>query len=119
MEAIIGELPTPEDRSRPRAIRRNDGSWLVDGILEVKEFERAVLDFPLPSAAQRDYQTIAGFIVKHLGHVPKEGETFSLHGYLVEVIDMDGHRVDKLLLMPVKARPTPATSRSSPSTTPK
>ena len=102
MEAIIGELPSPDERSRPRATRRDDGSWLVDGMLDVEEFERRLPDFKLHPAKERDYQTFAGFIVKQLGYVPHEGESFQAHGYLVEVIDMDGHRVDKVLLMPLK-----------------
>ncbi len=103
MEAIIGELPSIEDRSRPRAVRRDDGSWLVDGMLDVEEFERTVSDFKLHPAFHRDYQTFAGFVMKHLGRMPEEGETFRLNGYLVEIIDMDGHRVDKVLLIPDKA----------------
>lgn len=102
MEAIIGELPSVDERARPRAIRRDDGSWLIDGLLAADEFERKVTGFRLHPAAQRDYETFAGFVVRHLGHVPAEGETFLLHGYLVEVIDMDGHRVDKVLLIPSK-----------------
>lgn len=102
MEAVIGELPSQDERARPRAARREDGSWLVDGMLDADEFERRIPDFKLPPAAERDYQTFAGFIVKHLGHVPHEGETFRLHGFDVEVIDMDNHRVDKVLLMPLK-----------------
>lgn len=102
MEAIIGELPSQDERLKPRAVRRDDGSWLVDGMLEAEEFERCIPDFKLHSVAERDYQTFAGFIVKHLGYVPREGEKIQLHGFLVEVIDMDGHRVDKVLLMPFK-----------------
>lgn len=102
LEAIIGELPTAEARSRPRAASREDGSWLVDGLLPVEEFEKAVVGFPLPGEKDRDYQTFAGFVTSHLGHVPAEGETFRLNGYDVEVIDMDGHRVDKVLLIPVR-----------------
>ncbi|MDI1248385.1 MAG: hemolysin family protein [Lacunisphaera sp.] len=105
MEAIVGELPSPEDRLKPRAVRRDDGSWLVDGLLDVEEFTRAVTDFPLPPAGRRDYQTLAGFIVNHVGHVPAEGESFRLHGYVVEIIDMDGLRVDKVLLLPLKTPP--------------
>ena len=105
MEAIVGDLPSPEDRLKPRAVRRDDGSWLVDGLLDVEEFTRAVTDFPLSPADRRDYQTLAGFIVNHLGHVPAEGESFRLHGYLIEIIDMDGLRVDKVLLLPVKSPP--------------
>ena len=103
MEAIIGELPSESERLKPKAKRREDGSWLVDGMLDAAEFERLVPDFKLHPKAQRDYQTFAGFVMKHLGHVPHEGEIFSLHGYNVEIIDMDGHRVDKVLLMPVNS----------------
>ncbi|MBL9202422.1 MAG: HlyC/CorC family transporter [Opitutaceae bacterium] len=110
MESIVGELPSPSDRLRPRAVRRDDGSWIVDGMIEAAEFERLVVDFPLHGAAERDYQTFAGFIVKHLGHVPAEGESFSHHGYRVEIIDLDGHRVDKVLLIATKKRPEPPSS---------
>jgi putative hemolysin len=102
MEAIIGELPTPDERARPRAARRDDGSWLVDGMLAADEFERMVPGFKLHPKGARDYQTFAGFIVQHLGHVPQEGACFQFHGYHVEIIDMDNHRVDKVLLMPLK-----------------
>lgn len=104
MEAVVGELPSPGDRLKPRAMRRDDGSWLVDGMLDTTAFESAVTDFPLHAPAERDYQTFAGFIVKHLGRVPAEGESFHYHGYTVEVIDLDGHRVDKVLLLPLKKR---------------
>ena len=105
MESIVGDLPSPSDRLKPRAVRRDDGSWIVDGMLEAADFERIVTDFPLHRGAERDYQTFAGFIVKHLGHVPAEGETFNHHGYRVEVIDLDGHRVDKVLLLARKKSP--------------
>lgn len=101
MEAIIGELPSESERLKPTAKRRDDGSWLVDGMLDAEEFERLVPGFKLHPKLQRDYQTFAGFIMKHLGHLPHEGEIFPLHGYNVEIIDMDGHRVDKVLLMPL------------------
>jgi putative hemolysin len=105
MEAIVGELPSPEDRLKPKALRRDDGSWLVDGMVDTEDFARTVTDFTLPPAAERDFQTFAGFIVKHLGRVPAEGESFRLQGYLVEIIDMDGLRVDKVLLLPLKNVP--------------
>jgi putative hemolysin len=105
METIVGEMPALGDRLKPRAVRRADGSWLVDGMLDAEDFERSVTDFPLHPAAARDYQTFAGFIVKHLGHLPTEGESFRYAGYLVEVIDLDGHRVDKIALIPLKNLP--------------
>lgn len=108
MEAIIGEMPTPDERARPRAVRRDDGSWLVDGMIAAEDFARLVPDFKLHTAGpERDYQTFGGFVLKQLGRMPAEGESFQHAGYHVEVIDMDGHRVDKVLLMPVKP-PGPA-----------
>jgi Mg2+/Co2+ transporter CorC len=62
MEAIVGQLPTLGDRLQPKAIRRDDGRWLVDGALDAAEFERVVTDFPLHTGADRDYSTFAGFI---------------------------------------------------------
>lgn len=102
MEAIIGELPSSDERLKPTARRREDGSWLVDGLLDAAEFERALPHFRLHPARERDYQTFGGYVVKQLGHVPKEGDSFQAQGFLVEVVDMDGHRVDKVLLMPLK-----------------
>ncbi|MBA4147292.1 MAG: HlyC/CorC family transporter [Verrucomicrobia bacterium] len=102
MEAIIGELPSSNERLKPAAKRRDDGSWLVDGMLDADEFERVVTGFALHEKPDRDYQTFAGFVIKQLGHVPHEGDSFQMNGYHVEVVDMDGHRVDKVLLMPVR-----------------
>ncbi|HYG33414.1 MAG TPA: hemolysin family protein [Clostridia bacterium] len=108
MGAIIGKLASPDERAKPRASRRDDGSWLIDGMLPAAEFEQALPDFKLHPKGERNYQTFAGFIVRHLGYVPREGECFQLHGYHVEVIDMDGHRVDKVLLMPIKSGNQPS-----------
>jgi len=108
MEAIVGDLPSQSEKAKPAALRRDDGSWLVDGMLDVEAFERLLPEFKLHPPGERDYQTFAGFVMKHLGRMPREGESFQLHGYSVEIIDMDGHRVDKLLLMPVKAPPAPS-----------
>ena len=110
METIVGEMPTQGDRHQPKAVRRDDGSWLVDGMFDAGDFERAVTDFPLHPAHERDYQTFAGFVVKRFGHMPGEGESFHHAGYLVEVIDLDGHRVDKVALIPLKNLPTPPTT---------
>jgi putative hemolysin len=105
MEAIVGDIPSPQDRLKPKAVRRADGSWLVDGLLGIEAFAAAVTDFPLHPPAQRDYQTFAGFITRQLGRVPSEGETFRHHGYLVEIIDLDSLRVDKVVLIPLKNLP--------------
>jgi putative hemolysin len=110
METIVGEMPAQGDRHQPKAVRRDDGSWLVDGMFDAGDFERTVTDFPLHPTHERDYQTFAGFVVKRFGHMPGEGESFHHAGYLVEVIDLDGHRVDKVALIPLKNLPSPPTT---------
>lgn len=105
MEAIVGDLPTLGDLTRPTALKTSDGKWLVDGMLDTEGFEELVPSFELPPANERDYQTIAGFVMKHLGRIPAEGETFEYSHYRVQVLDLDGYRIDKLLFMPLPAEP--------------
>jgi putative hemolysin len=100
MEAILGDLPSQDQRSRPAATKRPDGSWLVDGMIPIEEIEAALPGVKFTGDRTTDYQTLAGFVVKQFGRIPKEGETFEMQGYVFEVLDMDGHRVDKLLFMP-------------------
>ncbi len=98
MEAIVGDLPEPGDRASPDAIQRDDGSWLVDGGLAVEELRRRFELPPLPGEADKDYETLGGFMLDRLGHVPRAGEHFTCHGWRFEIMDMDRHRVDKVLL---------------------
>lgn len=104
MEAVVGEFPTPDERAKPEAKKRDDGSWLIDAMIEIEAVERALPGFKLSDSDTTDYQTLAGFVLKRLGHVPKEGETLSEQGYVFEVLDMDGHRVDKVLVVSEKPR---------------
>ena len=110
MEAVVGEFPSPDQRAKPEAKRREDGSWLMDAMIEVEALERILPGFKIKAGAGTDYQTLAGFVLKHFGQVPHEGETFTEQGYLFEVLDMDGHRVDKVLVLPPKPAETGAPS---------
>ena len=105
MEAIVGEFPTQGERAKPEARKRDDGSWLIDAMIDLATVEHALPGFKFGGEAYTEYQTLAGFVVKTFGRVPKEGETFETQGYLFEVLDMDRHRVDKVLVMPIKADP--------------
>lgn len=102
MVAVVGEFPTQGERAKPEARKRADGSWLIDAMMDLEAVEKALPDLKFGGAAYTEYQTLAGFVVKTLGHVPKEGETFETQGYIFEVLDMDRHRVDKVLVLPVK-----------------
>jgi putative hemolysin len=98
MEAIIGELPSQDERAKPAAVKRPDGSWLVDAIIEIEKLAPLFPELQFDEGGKRDYQTLAGFVLKKLGHLPKEGEAFEADGYRIEVLDMDRQRVDKVLI---------------------
>ena len=102
MEAIVGDFPSPQDRLRPEAKMREDGSWLIDAMIEIEKMETIFPGLTFGDVESKDYQTLAGFVVKSLGRVPKEGETLESQGYIFEILDMDRHRVDKVLVMPVR-----------------
>jgi putative hemolysin len=101
MEAIVGEFPSQGERAKPEVKKRDDGTWLIDAMIDLESVERALPGFRFPAGPSTEYQTLAGFVVKALGRVPREGETFEASGYVLEVLDMDRHRVDKVLAIPV------------------
>ena len=94
LSAIAGEFHLG-DRAPPGAVQRADGSWLVDGAMPVGEIAEQ-LGMELP--AERDYETAAGLVLSVLGHLPKLGESAWQERWRFEVVDLDGHRVDKLLV---------------------
>jgi putative hemolysin len=96
LKAIAGELPSVGSRERAEATQREDGSWLMDGQLAIHEAER-VLDRNDLSRGD-DYHTIAGFMLWHLGRLPLVGESLAWRDLQIEVVDMDGPRIDKLLV---------------------
>jgi putative hemolysin len=102
MEAILGDFPSQDERLKPAVKKREDGSWLIDAMIEIEQVEQALPGFELSEAERGDFRTLAGFIVKRLGRVPKEGETVRHQGYVFEVLDMDAHRVDKILVVAAK-----------------
>lgn len=92
LEEIVGEMENEE----PQATQRQDGSWLLDGMLEVDEFKEI---FDLPVLPHEDeYETLSGFVMVSLGRVPQPADRFEWHGLKFEVMDMDGRRVDKVLV---------------------
>jgi len=100
LKAIAGELPELGSRERPDALQRNDGSWLIDGHMPIEELQRRL---GRRDMAGRDYHTVAGFVLARLGRIPKAGDTLTWRDLRVEIMDMDGVRIDKVLLSPAKA----------------
>ena len=95
LEALVGDLEEP--RQAP-IVRRGDGSWLVDGLMSAEEFKERIGLSILPDEQEGDYQTVGGMVMAHLGRVPAAGDRFEWEGFSFEVMDMDGHRVDKVLV---------------------
>jgi putative hemolysin len=87
-------------------VRREDGSWLVDGLLPLDEFEEAFGARIRPDE-EKDYQTLAGFVLDRLGHIPAVGDYFDWEGLRFEGVDMDRLRIDRLLIRRLdEARPS-------------
>jgi putative hemolysin len=101
MEAIVGEFPSPAERLKPEARKRQDGSWLVDGFMPLETLEPLLARVRFPLAEHRDFATIGEFAATCIGHSPSEGETFDEQGCRFEILDMDGNRVDQLLITPL------------------
>jgi putative hemolysin len=100
VEVIIGDIPFEDDQQEPDAIRREDGSWLMDGRINIDEFKEHLNIEELPGEERDNYQTLGGFVITHLGHIPKSSDHFVWDGFRLEVMDMDGNRVDKVLIIP-------------------
>jgi putative hemolysin len=105
LESIVGDIPTLAEIDQPPIVQRADGSWLVDGLLSMDEFNRAFAVGELPG--EGEYKSLGGFVIFMLGSLPKPGDHFDNGGYRYEVADMDGRRVDKVLLqrLPEPAEP--------------
>jgi putative hemolysin len=98
LEAIVGYDPSQEAPAEPQVMRRADGSWLVDGLTAIEDFEDALDIDALPEDAGRRYQTVGGLVMSEVGGVPSTGQSFVWRGLRFEVVDMDGRRVDKVLV---------------------
>jgi putative hemolysin len=102
LEALVGEVPDEDEPTEEDIVRREDGSWLVNGLLAAQELKEHLGLEELPRQEDADYQTVGGMVMDALGRVPAEGDRFEREGYSFEVLDMDGRRVDKVLVTPAQ-----------------
>ena len=99
LKAIVGEIPGFGDNFEPQAVQREDGSWLLDGLLSIDELKDVLnIEAPLPEEDRIGYQTLGGFIMSQLGAIPSSGQRVKWGEYQFEIMDMDGRRVDKVLV---------------------
>ncbi|MEY3391528.1 MAG: hypothetical protein RLZZ322_376 [Verrucomicrobiota bacterium] len=108
LESVVGELPNEGSPvAQPKPIRRReDGSWLVDAVVSLDDFREATgIIGRFPGEGTGRFTAISGFIMRTLGRIPSEGDRVEALGHVFEVVDMDGHRLDKVLVMPKAAPP--------------
>ena len=108
LEAIVGDLPAQGQRDQPQSKQREDGSWLIDATLAVNELKTILHLEKLPQEAEADYQTLGGLVMTQFGRIPAVSDRFDWAGWRFEVIDMDRHRVDKVMVSRVPPRAEPA-----------
>jgi putative hemolysin len=94
IENIVGDIPEKFETPEQEIVRRTDGSYLIDGSTDIrKAAELLSLEFNV-----KDYTTLGGFFMERLGKIPKEGDIIRYSSYKFEIVDMDGNRVDKVLV---------------------
>ena len=117
MEAILGRLPEQEERARPMARQQDEGLWVADALMDIEDLVSVVgMTVPPADLEESDFRTLAGFVLHHLGRVPVEGDHFSYQGHRFEVIDMDRHRIDKVIIRRLNEVATPDQTSTSRTT---
>jgi putative hemolysin len=100
LQALVGDLPGA-DETDPRVVHREDGSWLFDGMVALDEIKQALRLSQLPGE-DSDFHTLGGYLMARLNRVPMVADRVIAGGYRFEVVEMDGRRVDRVLVTPVE-----------------
>jgi putative hemolysin len=98
LKAVVGEEIDSGDKTNPYVVQRADGSYLIDGTLLIDEFKELFKIDTMSEDETGNYQTLAGFTINQMGKIPTAGQFFDWRNLRIEVVDMDGNRVDKLLI---------------------
>ena len=98
LESIVGDIPLDEYDKDQDVVQRSDGTWLVDGLIPIDELKEIMDVDELPEEDKAGFQTLSGFVMNQLGRIPKTGSLFEWSHWRFEVVDMDGHRVDRVLV---------------------
>lgn len=98
VEAIVGEMPTVEERHEPNMILKDDGSFVVNGGMAADDLAEKLALPPMPG--RNHYDTVGGFVLMQLQRIPAVGDVFQWGGATFEVLDMDGKRIEKVLVIP-------------------
>ena len=100
LEGIVGDIPGIDEDDEPKATQRLDGNWLIDGRYPIDRFKELFeLKENLPDEEEDGYTTLAGFILSLSGTIPDEGDRYDCGRFIFEIIDLDGHQIDKVLVI--------------------
>lgn len=102
LEAIVGDIPTINELDEKEITKRDDGTFLVDGLTPIDEFKDYFKIRKLPEEKTGAFHTVGGFVTNNLGRIPVAGDSFMSEAFRFEVMDMDGNRVDKVLVAPTE-----------------
>ncbi|QQG44606.1 MAG: HlyC/CorC family transporter [Candidatus Roizmanbacteria bacterium] len=101
LEAIVGEIPKAEKEEEKDIVKREDGSYLVDGLVTIDEFKDYFKIKKIPGEKSNNFHSIGGLVMTKVGRIPVAGDSFEMEPFRFEVIDMDANRVDKVLVIPL------------------
>ncbi|MFZ3176132.1 MAG: hemolysin family protein [Thiobacillus sp.] len=113
LTSIVGELPSYDSSDEQDVVEREDGSWLVDGSVTIERLKSALeFDDDLPGEEENAFNTLGGFVMHMLGHIPAVADHFEWENWRFEVVDMDRNRVDKMLIANLAAPQNAAETKS-------
>jgi putative hemolysin len=102
LQSLVGDIADPTDAGSQTVVRRDDGSWLVDGMVAIDEIKDLTGLSLLPGEETGEFQTLGGFMMARINRVPSVGDHIAVKGFRFEVVNMDGRRVDRVLVIPPK-----------------
>jgi putative hemolysin len=105
LDALVGDSPSMDEREEQLVVRREDGSFLLDGALSIDQLKQTLQLKRLPGEKDGDFQTLGGFMMTRLGRVPAAADQLEFGGWRFEVVDMDRRRVDKVLATRISNSP--------------
>jgi putative hemolysin len=100
LQALVGDIANPGEPEERSIVRREDGSWLIDGLTPIDEVKDEIGLRHLPDEESGDFHTLGGFLMAQMKRVPVVADHILIDGWRFEVVDMDGHRVDKVMIAP-------------------
>jgi len=109
LESIVGDLPSLDEVDAPQIVQREDGSWLLDGIMHIDRLKELFDLQSLPGEREGYYQTVGGFVMSRMRDIPSAGQHFEWKNLRFEIMDMDGRRIDKVLVSSLPLQPVEPT----------